>query len=260
MAKQQDFENRIVTGGKFIERAGGGLSLKEKLARLSNTVISSNYNASFKELNSITSDNTVTPNEKISLKQEWEYIKSAFANMTANVTKMGADTSDEYIALKNAYDNLADVIEPILEDMNKTSQLTVPVGQYIEAYSSSANVLNIYLASVNNSILEDVSDIGLEVLTDYDFIKPNQSVKFTAMIYTAKTGGRVEISDEIKELYKDAETGLYPALYQWTITGTKNDSQWMQDSLGKKEVTIPYSAFSGDMVSAFFRSDMVVGE
>lgn len=260
MAKQLDYEDKIVTGGRFIERAGKGLSLKDKLRRLSNTYTSANTNASIKEISKITSDNVITPSEKRNLAQEWGYIQAAFASITNTVSNMGEDESEEYLALKTAYENLADVIEPILADMNTTTELTTPIDQYIEAYTNSASVLNIYLSLVNNSILEDVSNIGLEVRAEYDYIKPYETVKLTAMIFTAKTGQRVEISDEIKDLYKDPETGLYPKLYQWTITGTTDDDYWNEYALGRREVEIPYSSFDGNNVSAFFRADMVVGE
>lgn len=259
MARRTDLSNNIVTAGKFIERGGRSVSITEKLSRLSTIMNSANNNVSKNEIMKITSDNIITPLEKQSLKTEWDYIKSGFSSITSTISSMGQLNSEEYNDLKISYDNLEAIMESILADMNKSTELAEPIDRYLNDYSQNANMLNIYLASVNNSILEEASQIGLVVESNYNYIKPNQSVVFTAFIYSYKTGGPVEISDEVKELYKDPETGLYPKLYQWSISGTKNDEQWNSNALGRRQITIPYSDFEDSQISASFICELSVG-
>lgn len=262
MAKQLDYENKIVTAGRFIERGGKQFSLTQKLKNLSFMVSSGSTNTAIKELEKITSDNVVTPDEKISLKQEWEYIQAAFASISATVTKMDKEESEEYLNLKTAYEELASAIEPILSDMNSTSELTEPINPYIENYTSSASVLNIYLTMLNNQVIKDISDVMLKVVAEYDYVKPYDSVKLTAMIMVFNDNGVLsgEIPDSIKELYKDPETGLYPKLYQWSFSGTTDDDGLAEANKGQREVTIPYSSFIGRNIKASFYSELIVGE
>lgn len=259
MSVQLNYSDKLVTAGQFIERGSKNSTLIDKLSRLSQTISSQSLNSSFNELSKITSDNVVTPSEKKSLKEEFDFIKSAYSNISASIRTMGLEDSEEFKKLSNAYDVLTSKIEPILADMNTTTELSESLDTYVSAYTSAANELNIYVSLVNNSILQEVSDISLVVNSNKNTIKPGESVIFEAIIYSHKTNPPQEISDEIKNYYYDAETGTYPALYQWNISGTKNDEQWIADSKGKRSITIPYSEFENTQVSADFSAEMIVG-
>ena len=185
------------------------------------------------------------------------YGKGEAANETRKVTIEIKAVNNRFLDINTRFPKslsyVEDGVKKQIQEVVKRGTLDVYYTYEVTGETDKVVAADLYLAEQYLSAMKQVRD-GLGTADDIT------TMAVIRMPDVLTVTAAEEDRDEIKELYKDAETGLYPALYQWTITGTKNDSQWMQDSLGKKEVTIPYSAFSGDMVSAFFRSDMVVGE
>lgn len=246
-----------ISAGKFVERGSKPLDIS-KIRRIGQSIYSSNLNAQINEIGKITSDNIVTPEEKVRLLEEWNYIKASFASITSSVTSMGELESVEYKEFEKAFNELKAVIEPVLVDMDKPSEITSSITTALEKYSSSANTLNIYTSLINNNVLKEISDLTVRVVVEQPDIRPGDNAVFKAEVLVYKDGWPVPIPPEVKELYRDPD-GLYRKLYQWKITGTKRDPYWTDDSQGKEIVTIPYSEIAKESITAYFNAEMIVG-
>lgn len=247
-----------ISAGKFVERKQKSIDVP-KIKRIAQSIYSSNLSAQLNEISKITSDNVITSSEKKDLLEEWNYIQAAFSSTTSYISQMEQLESEEYIALESAYDDLKKAIEPILKDMQSDTEISDDVYKYFEKYSSASDVLNIYINLINNNILKDISDIGLRVSTNKNEIEPGEDAIFRAEIFFYENGIGTLIPENIKNLYID-DDGLYRALYKWNFKGTNDDDYWNEYAQGREYVTIPSSSFAGESVTAYFNSEIIVGE
>lgn len=258
----QSMQNNTVTARKFVEIGANGDDVKGKIKLLSQAYLSQMSSAQLTELGKITSDKTVTPDEKKLLKEEWEHIQSAYSSVVAAAADMDIDDTEEFEAYKNAYEKLAEIMESILADMSTTTQLSSSVDSIINEYNSAANLFNIYMTTVSNALLRDINDIRLAVITDKDYFDPGENIVFNGIVQVMNlnTGMFEELTEAQKSIYLDSDTGLYPKLYQWQFSGTKDDDYWNTFAQGKRDVTIPSSAFFRDRIEVILNSDLIVGK
>lgn len=253
MAIRVNLHNSVVTAGEFDPIKGDSLSLRQKIARLSSVISSSNLGAQLAGITSITSDLRITVAEKPILKKEWEYIKESYNLMCNTVEDMGLESTEQYMDFTDSFDSLENVMETVFSDMTKDTVLNEDIQVLISAYNQSATRLNNFLTQASNSLLRELSKYSLDVEAPLS-INSGETITVNAIIryFDEDTGLDAEISDEQKSKYE--EGGLYPLLYIWNIKGTKNDEVINQYYRGRRSVTIKSTDLSGENVSVSFSS------
>lgn len=253
MAQHLNFQNKIVSGGRFVPLEGDNISLRQKVSRLSQAITSVNLGNQIAGITKITSDNVVTVAEKPSLLKEWEYIKEAYNMTVSAVEEMGLESTEQFHNFQVSYEKLESVMESIFADMNTDTILTQDVGTIISEYNQKAISLNSFLTGTSNSLLRELSKYSLDVEVPYS-VETNSDLTIKAVIrcFNEETGQDAEMTEEQKEPYKIGD--VWPMLYIWNISGTKNDEMLMDTNRGKPSITIPANYFSGESISVSFSS------
>lgn len=254
MAKRNDLQNEIVTAGKFVERGSKSIDMKEKLRRMSQIVSSQKDNSSITGLEQIASDNVITPEEKRLLAEEWEHIEAAYNSTVSSVNSLGVNP-EEFQQFQSAFRSLQSFVQSILANMNEPSNTDGRFNVIMQAYESAATILQNWVNAYQNSLTTGVSSYRLDVDHSPAQVSLEDNVTFTANIFIDET----DRTEELINSYKDPDTGLCPDLFNWVVSGTKDDEAVMEDANGKRMFTIPASSFLNDSVRVWFSSVLNVG-
>lgn len=254
MANRLNFSNDTLTASKFVEIGRKSVDLRTKLGRFGLLQSNNDTNSSITGIEQIANDNVITPEEKKLLAQEWEHIKAAYSSTVSTVNGIGV-APEELGALQSAYKTLESIIGSILSDMNSPYQTDGRLSLALEAYESAAKILQNWINAYNNSVTSGISSYRLSV--DHSPVSPtlDDTIVFIGRIYI----DGVDQTEELIETYKDAETGLAPDLFQWSIEGTKDDETLMESVKGKQMFSVKASDMTGDVIKAYFAAELNVG-
>ena len=253
MADRNNLTNQTVTAGKFVELGQKAQDLKAKLRRISQISQSSSNSAQISGINSMLSDNILTPAEKRQLQAEWEHIQAAYSNTVATVEQLGINP-DQFQSFKAAFQQLKVVIEPLLKNMSESTAADPNLQGVLEAYNTAATILQNYINAYQNDLTASVSDYRLAITTAPAVPTIDDTIQFSASIYV---NGVDRTSDLMQE--QGDEDGLYPNLFDWIIEGTDDDEGYMESAKGKRVISIPASAFSTDNITVQFFSTILIG-
>lgn len=152
MAIRENLQNRVVTAKKYYSFEGDTLSAKQKLASVLVSYNEVQNALSKKELESLTSDGILTPEEKIKLKDRWDSLESSYLKLVSTLEENGITDIEELDRLELLYSSLYVQIQAIFADMSIPSK--VPVGleddlsNFADTFSSLSGILTTYLYGV----------------------------------------------------------------------------------------------------------------
>lgn len=111
--------------------------------------------AANKELADISSDNKLTPAEKLVLKKDWDTIVNEFPNLYAQGALYTVSVSE----LKNAYDVLYAMVPPLLKDMNATTDIDGETFRhnFVVYYGRKVSFLNTIYGSLQTNINDQIN-------------------------------------------------------------------------------------------------------
>lgn len=253
MSTRRNFTTNIVTAGKFVEIGKSAQDLKAKLRRINLVSNTSDNTAQISGVEQIAGDNVITPSEKRTLAEEWEHIKAAYNSTVSLVAQLGINP-EEFIAFKTAYSSLETMMNSILADMTTDSKTDGRLQILVEAYNSAASILQDYLTAYQNGLTQSISSYRLSLSSTPLSPAPDDTIIFTASIFI----DGIDSTADLMQQYVD-DKGNHPDLFIWDISGTVNDEKYMEDNLGKRQITIPGSDFSTDRITVAFSSRISVG-
>ena len=254
MAKRNDLQNQVVTAGRFVERGRVSIDMRERLRRMSQIVSIQQGNSSLTGVEQMASDNVITPEEKILLAQEWEHIKAAYNSTVSMMNELGVDPQ-EFESFKAAYSSLESLMNEILKDMNSTSLVGDQFRTILNAYNSAATILQNWVNAYQNSVTSDISSYRLEIKRTPPSPTLDSTIIFSAYIYI----DGVDRTADLMNTYMDPQTGLYPTLFNWIVSGTKDDDGLMGRIKGSRTFSVSASDFVNDNISVYFSSELEVG-
>lgn len=111
--------------------------------------------AANKELADISSDNKLTPAEKLVLKKDWDTIVNEFPNLYAQGALYTVSVSE----LKSAYDVLYAMVPPLLKDMNATTDIDGETFRhnFVVYYGRKVSFLNTIYGSLQTNINDQIN-------------------------------------------------------------------------------------------------------
>lgn len=254
MANRYTFSFDTVTAGKFVEVGKNTVNLKSRLRRISQIQSENNTNSSLQGIQQIASDNVITPEEKKLLADEWKHISAAYSSTVATITELGVNP-EEFESFKTSYRTLESMMNAILADMNSNYTTDGRLDLAIRAYESATTILQNWVNAYQNSLTADISSYRLDVESSPVSPTLEDTIKFKAVIYI---DGK-DSTEEMMDSYRDPSTGLCPDLFQWSVSGTKNDSALIEEIAGKREFSVHASDLSGDIIKVYFASNLNVG-
>lgn len=256
MAKRINLEASHVTAGKFIEIGKDSVSLRQRLRLIGQSASSANESLRMDIIQNIASDNTITPDEKKSLADEYNYIIQGFQNMTANVESLGLEDSDQYKDLKKIYEELVEMITPLLKDMDSSSPVPEGFSTIFQKFTTQANSLNSYLVYYQSGVQNTLLNYTLSIVADKTALsEEGQTCNLIAYIYL----GDLNITQtEMAKINVTDEEHPYPTLFKWTFSGLVDNDKKAEEALGNREVAIKYSEIDGKQFRAYFTSTISI--
>ena len=242
-----------ITTGKVVEFRGKSRDLRERLARIGQVVSINSTNASVSAIGQIASDSVITPEEKQKLAKEWEHIRAAYNSTVSTVEGLGV-SPEEFTSFKNAFSVLQTYMEEILSDMSTSYRSDGRFDIALDAYESAATILQNWINAYNSNLTAGISSYRLAV--DYLPVSPtlDDEITFSASIYI---NGEDKTAD-LMAIHMD-ESGLYPDLFIWDISGTDDDSALMESVLGHRSFKVSATDLSGDVIRVSFSASIDVG-
>lgn len=237
MANRTNLTDTVVTARKFVPIGKDAATLKNRIKSISASVSSYNSMVSFDIFKGMAEDEVITPQEKRILASEWEQIQSGFAQISLSAQELELDDTELFSTLESAYANLRSEVEAVLYDMNTSSIVSYRFTVAFDSYASAANSFNSFLIAEREGIQEAYSKTRLEVVAAPSEISPEDDVTLSARIII----DNVDMSSVIEERTGADEDGLYPSLYKWHFSGTKDDEYFNNLALGQREFTVPAS-------------------
>lgn len=257
MAKRINMEANHVTAGKFIEIGKDSVSLRQRLRAIGQSAASSSNSLRMEIIQSIASDNTITPEEKKSLAEEYDYIVQGFNSITSNVKSLGLEDSTQYKALKERYDELVSMIAPLLDDMDSSSAVPDGFSSIFQAFTTQANTLNSYLVYFQSGVQSKLLNYTLQVKPDIVSISQGDTCNLTAYIYLEDMN---VTQSEMNKITVTDESHPYPTLFKWSFDGLKDNDKKADEALGNRSVSISFDEISGTSFNASFTSTIEVKE
>ena len=254
MANRFTFTNDTITAGKFVELGRNTADLRARLQRLNQMQSVNDNSSSLAGIGQMASDNVITPDEKAIIAQEWEHIKSAYNSTVAMIESLGVDPQ-EFESFKAAYASLASLMESILSDMDSPSNVGDQFRTILNAYNSAATILQNWVNAYQNSVTSDISSYRLEIKRTPPSPTLDSTIIFSAYIYI----DGVDRTADLMNTYMDPQTGLYPTLFNWIVSGTKDDEGLMGRIKGSRTFSVSASDFVNDNISVYFSSELEVG-
>ncbi len=255
MADRINLEVNHITAGKFVPVGNQDLSLKQKIRAIGQTVSSNSDSIKISILEGLANDNVLSPEEKIVLRQELDYIITGYAMIEKNVKEIGLENSKEFQDYKKVYEELLATIEPVLEDMTTSSNVDSNFLDIFRKYSSYANVLNNYLIAYQAGLQSNLMKYSLVVKPSLKTIGPGETANITAYIYK----GDADITElEMNKLEESSPSNPYPTLFDWKIQGTIDDAGFETKYKGKREFPISFSDIKGTHFVVSFSSQIDV--
>lgn len=241
-----------VTAGAFVQIGGKSVDLREKISRVGQVVSNAKTDESLNNLQTITSDGVITPSEKAQIKKEWEHIQAAYNSTVSMVEDLGVNP-DEYLSFQSAYNSLKAMMDSILSDMSSSSNTDGSLDSLLQAYQSSATILQNWINSYSNDLTANLSDYSLRVSHTPQYPTLDSTITFTAYIYIKG----IDKTEELMSSHED-ESGLYPDLFIWDVSGTSDDESIIESIKGKRTWQISASQLAYDVIRARFSSSLYV--
>lgn len=214
----------VVTARKFVQVGKDVETAKSKLRAISAAISSSEVSNLMDAVNNLTIDSKITPEEKILLRDEWDSIKSAFAEAESAAISLEIEDSDNFQNLKTAYDNLNAQIEYILRDMNSATIIGNEFSIIFNAYISEASSFNSFMTAAREGIQQKFTLYKCNILATPPEITYEDEVELQAMVVNDTT---------------DVTASLDASDFYWEFSGTSDDEKYNELAKGKKSVKIP---------------------
>lgn len=255
MANRRDLQADHVTAGKFIPVGKDSVSLKQKLRQVGQTVSTSKNNVRVEVIKGIATDLIITPEEKEALKVEMDYITAGYTQMKSYVEAVGLEENHTFKSFKSVYEDLLAAVEPVLADMETSSNVSNDFSTLFSRYTSCATSLNNYLLSFQTGAQDKVNNYTLLIDSSTTNLSKDLKVTLTANIYLYDTN--VTLREMDKKVIEDKEHP-YPTLFIWVFSGLTDDIAMQEEALGKRVVEIPYDSIADTSFTAMFMSNIEV--
>ena len=154
MAYRYNQAGREIVADRFIELRPRNKRLPSAVSNISSQLqqqqISKDLDALKDQLNDITSDGVITSYEKQGLQREWSALQSAYTNVAERFQASDdLKQNASYIALRNMYDKLAELMSDIFADMSTDYILPSDIESISKSFSDIYQQLNVCQTVLN---------------------------------------------------------------------------------------------------------------
>ena len=183
-----------------------GTAFNKKTANLQQIVEKSvmrrNYSNVAKSIVDITSDNLVTPKEKLSLGRELNSIQSAYSSLVKQANECGfSETASEsyqvYLTYLQAFSSLNSYVGPIVADTTTSQEVdgAVMSAKFIAYYQASASLEDevFYVLNKQQETLSLILSATTFAYDAYGTIKPMEGETQAITVFTSQNGIGEEI-------------------------------------------------------------------
>lgn len=204
MAIRENLQDRIVTAKKYYSFEGDTLSAKQKL---SSVLVSYNevQNAlSQRELETLTSDGVLTPDEKLKLKDRWDYLSSSYLKLVSALEEYGIKDIEELDRLEILYSSLYVQMQAIFADMETTSKVPADLENNLTNFSDTFNSLS----GILTTYLYGVQAFSVRIETVNTVVDKDTPITLTITIYK---DGKEYLDSSVIDMYRNVKlvsTGL----------------------------------------------------
>lgn len=184
MAYRYNQAGREIVADRFIELRPRNKRLPSAVSNISSQLqqqqISKDLDALKDQLNDITSDGVITSYEKQGLQREWSALQSAYTNVAERFQASDdLKQNASYIALRNMYDKLAELMSDIFADMSTDYILPSDIESISKSFSDIYQQLNV-CQTVLNGITDFERTYTIQITGVRDVLNGTQ---ITAGIY-----------------------------------------------------------------------------
>lgn len=225
MSNRITMQNNIVTAKKFVQiGTEGNISMKKRLADVLSSYEELNSKFSIKEVQDMLFDNSISPEEKLVLKERWQTMKDSYLTLINTLESAGLDEMEGVQALKDAYTNLYVNFSQLFADMESTS--TPPDG--FEDNITTFNEKYTLVSQLYSTLVFKTQAYALKLETTSYYLKEGETAIVTAKLYKGAD-----------EYTGDMESDIFSTL-SWSGAGLKNAVDTYIDG---RSVKVPYDDF-----------------
>jgi hypothetical protein len=127
-------------------RVKRGRTPRESVYNANLHLVHKDYSGIVSQLETISSDNIITPTEKKTISREWTNLNSVRSTILQKTTKYNIDQTDIYADYMTAYDNLNSmvsyVLDPLALDEDTDVSAHPPLSELFNTYYESSKLLN----------------------------------------------------------------------------------------------------------------------
>lgn len=226
MSNRITMQNNIVTAKKFVQiGSDGNVSMKKRLADILSSYEELNNKFSIKEVEDMLLDNSISPDEKLVLKERWQTMSSSYFSLISTLESAGLDDMEGVQELKNAYSNLYANFVIVLSDMNSSSVPPDGFESNISTFNEKFNLVSQQYITL--TIKTRAYSLMLE--TNNYYLAEEETAIITAKLYKGS-----------EEYTGDDESEIFSTL-TWSGKGLNDDVTTYMDG---RSLKIPYNAFN----------------
>lgn len=223
MSNRITYQDNVVTAKRFVQIGSDPVSARRKLNEALLAYKEIDNSLAFKEVEKMVSDNSITPDEKIALKERWETVTASYNGLLRSLENSGLSAIYGVDALKTKYAEVYILVEQIIADMESTTQ--TPTG-FTDKWDSLREQLYAVSQTYSN-LAYKLQEFRLLLETNHYYLAEGEQAVISATLYK---GVKAYAGDDLASIV---------GTIKWTITGLTNPDQYISGTY----VKVPYSAF-----------------
>ncbi len=223
MSNRITYQDNVVTAKRFVQIGSDPVSARRKLNEALLAYKEIDNTLAFKEVEKMVSDNSITPDEKVALKERWDTVTASYTGLIRSLENSGMTDLQGVDELKVKYAEVYILVEQILADMESTTE--TPKG-FTNKWDSLREQL--YAVSQTYSALAyKLQEFRLLLETNHYYLGEEETAVITATLYK---GVKVYAGDDLEAIV---------GTIKWTIIGLTNPEKYISGMT----VSVPYDDF-----------------
>lgn len=228
MSKRITYQNNVVTAKKFVQIGTDSVSARRQLSDILAAYAEVNNAKKFADVEKMISDDTLTPEEKVLLKERWESISSAYRRLLQSLENSGLSGIYGVSDLEDAYGEVYVMVENIFTNMDSATK--VPSG-FEDKWSLLQEQMNIVSQTYANLTIK-VQEFRLLLETNHYYPAEGETTIITASLYRGTTA------------YTGDDLDTIMATIQWETKGLTDPDSLIDGAT----ITVPYDSFDETFV------------
>ena len=228
MSKRITYQNNVVTAKKFVQIGTDSVSARRQLSDILAAYAEVNNAKKFADVEKMISDDTLTPEEKVLLKERWESISSAYRRLIQSLENSGLSGIYGVSDLEDAYGEVYVMVENIFTNMGLATK--VPSG-FEDKWSLLQEQMNIVSQTYANLTIK-VQEFRLLLETNHYYPAEGETTIITASLYRGTTA------------YTGDDLDTIMATIQWETKGLTDPDSLIDGAT----ITVPYDSFDETFV------------